>query len=418
MSSKVYILLTASLIIISGIAEAKCRYSKTQPAQIRACALLGDLAAQKDYVSYFAKTNDLTLIGESNRQWIEEMAANGDSTGERAMALLALSGKFGEKNEEDAYKWMEKAAEHDDAAAQMQLSDWLTEGFAGKKEPDTAKQWLTRAAKNGNPEAQYKLAQNLMLDSSPENVKEACKLYKESAPNYAPSARQAGECYERGTGVELSEKEAEKWYKKAAEAKDPIAQRRLARLLLQKTEKESHIEAAKWLKAASEQNDAQSQYWLGALYATGKGVKQNPSEMMYYYRKSADNGYAPAQMVVGYLLETGSGTQKNDAEAVKWYQKAAEQGDMNALYNLGLKYAKGEGVAQDFVLAHVCFNLAAAAGNIQAGQMRDAAAALLNPTQLAEAQRLAREWQPGNSFGKGQPVMNGYNKEKEEAFLR
>ena len=68
-----------------------------------------------------------------------------------------------------------------------------------------------------------------------------------------------------------------------------------------------------------------------------------------------------------------------------------------ASYNLGIMYAKGEGVPQDYVLTHMWFNLSAAQGNDNAVTNRDIAAGLMTSDQLAEAQRLAREWKPSSN---------------------
>jgi len=81
------------------------------------------------------------------------------------------------------------------------------------------------------------------------------------------------------------------------------------------------------------------------------------------------------------------------AEAVKLYRKAAEQGNAYAQYNLGFMYGNGEGVPQDYVEAHKWFNLAAAQGLQTAIASRDIAASKMTREQIAEAQRLAREWQ-------------------------
>jgi TPR repeat protein len=72
----------------------------------------------------------------------------------------------------------------------------------------------------------------------------------------------------------------------------------------------------------------------------------------------------------------------------------AEQGDALAQYNLGLMYNAGEGVPQDYVLAHMWLNLAVARGYTTAKTNRDIAANLMTSEQIAEAQRLAREWKP------------------------
>ena len=57
-------------------------------------------------------------------------------------------------------------------------------------------------------------------------------------------------------------------------------------------------------------------------------------------------------------------------------------------------YDNGQGVPQDYVQAHMWFNLAAAQGNKLATKNRDRIARRMTPTQLAEAQRLALAWRP------------------------
>jgi TPR repeat protein len=57
-------------------------------------------------------------------------------------------------------------------------------------------------------------------------------------------------------------------------------------------------------------------------------------------------------------------------------------------------YEQGDGVLQDYVLAYMWYNLAAAQGAGVAAKDRDRVAARMTPEQIAEAQRLAREWKP------------------------
>ena len=52
----------------------------------------------------------------------------------------------------------------------------------------------------------------------------------------------------------------------------------------------------------------------------------------------------------------------------------------------------GRGVPQDFVQAHMWDNLAAAHGETRSAEARDALAQRMTPAQIAEAQKLAREW--------------------------
>ena len=57
-------------------------------------------------------------------------------------------------------------------------------------------------------------------------------------------------------------------------------------------------------------------------------------------------------------------------------------------------YANGQGMPQDYVQAHMWLNLSAAQGHVNATKNRDTIAAKMTPAQLAEAQKLAREWMP------------------------
>ncbi len=94
------------------------------------------------------------------------------------------------------------------------------------------------------------------------------------------------------------------------------------------------------------------------------------------------------------MYDKGQGVPHDYTQAVNWYRKAAEQGYATARYNLGAMYDKGHGVPQDFVLAHMWLNLAAAQGDSEAKKLRDELAEKMTPSQIAEAQRLAREWRP------------------------
>jgi TPR repeat protein len=51
-------------------------------------------------------------------------------------------------------------------------------------------------------------------------------------------------------------------------------------------------------------------------------------------------------------------------------------------------------VAQDYVRAHMWYNLSASNGNAEAVIDRDELAKKMSAAQIAEAQKLAREWKP------------------------
>ena len=124
----------------------------------------------------------------------------------------------------------------------------------------------------------------------------------------------------------------------------------------------------------------------------GQGMPQDHAEALKWFRLGANQGDARAQYYLGAVYANGQGVPQDHAEASKWFRLAADQGDARAQYNLGAMYANGQGVPQDLVLAHMWFNLSAAGGYPE--QVRDEIAEHMTPTQIAEAQKLAREWEP------------------------
>jgi uncharacterized protein len=81
-----------------------------------------------------------------------------------------------------------------------------------------------------------------------------------------------------------------------------------------------------------------------------------------------------------------------DVDALTQFEADAERGRADALYNLGLAYSTGQGVSVDFIAAHKWFNLAAVRGVEEAKSWRAQISREMNAAQIAEAQRLAREW--------------------------
>ena len=81
-----------------------------------------------------------------------------------------------------------------------------------------------------------------------------------------------------------------------------------------------------------------------------------------------------------------------DVDSLAQFERDARTGRPEALYNLGLAYSTGQGVTQDYVAAHKWFNLAAMRGVNEAKGWRNQIAEEMNAGQIAQAQKLAREW--------------------------
>ena len=80
--------------------------------------------------------------------------------------------------------------------------------------------------------------------------------------------------------------------------------------------------------------------------------------------------------------------------AVQEFRLLAEQGHAQAQVNLGIMSSQGRGVPKDNVQAYRWYTLAAGQGDDLAGNFKDLLEKSMTLGQLAEAQRLAREWTP------------------------
>ena len=222
-----------------------------------------------------------------------------------------------------------------------------------------------------------------------------------AAQGHADAQALVGRMYADGRGVRQDNTEAVRWFRHAAEQGHDLAQAELGfRHLLEIAVPRDDIEAARWVRWVAERGNDFAQDRLGVIYDEGKGVTQDYAEAVRWFRRAAEQGNARAQHALGKMHGQGKGVPQDYAEAVRWHRQAAEQGLTVAQFMLGLLCAAGRGMPQDYVQAHKWINLAAARSSASdpwredAVQTRDEVASLMTPAQIAEAQRLAREWEP------------------------
>ena len=135
--------------------------------------------------------------------------------------------------------------------------------------------------------------------------------------------------YEMGQGVTQDDKEAVKWFRKAAKQgltfRVNVTPEFLPALLA--WDQKDYAMALRLSRPLAEQGDTWAQGLLGSMYRHGQGVP------------------------------------KDYAEAVKWFRKAAKQGNAGGQAMLSKMYGRGEGVLKDPVMSYVWMNVAAASGH-------------------------------------------------------
>ena len=108
---------------------------------------------------------------------------------------------------------------------------------------------------------------------------------------------------------------------------------------------------------------------------------------------------------MGWRYDEGEAGVRDCGKAGEWYEKAAARGDVGVQIWLGSMYVNGrrsyvgrgrgwsEDVPQDLVRAHLWLSLAAARGSKTARRKLNEVIMKMTPAQVAEAQKLAQEWE-------------------------
>ena len=96
---------------------------------------------------------------------------------------------------------------------------------------------------------------------------------------------------------------------------------------------------AKWYRKAAEQGDAIAQNNLATMYYTGQGIRRHYVQAAKFCRKSAEQGSVPAQYSLGYMYAKGVGVPQDYVQAHKWFDLAATRGNKKATIRRDL-YAK------------------------------------------------------------------------------
>lgn len=245
---------------------------------------------------------------------------------------------------------------------------------------------IRKAAERGHRGAQVALA-NLYYKGNgvPKDAGQAAFWYRRAASAGGTfdgrAALALARLYMAGEGVVRDLDEASKWVDLAIQRLDAYEQRIAA------------------LKKKAERGDTESQYRLGVKYLVGEmpvgaGTVVAIGQGIAWLRKAAIAGSNGALIFLASAHRVGHwGVPKNTNRAIQWYKVGAKRGDAGAQYALGEMYAKGEGVEQNYLVAYVWYNLAAASSEQPfrklATLMRNAIEAALTPAERSKLQAIS-----------------------------
>jgi TPR repeat protein len=250
--------------------------------------------------------------GQSETETFEETLAkaeHGNAEAQNKLGHIYAMGLRVAKDEAEAVKWYRKAAEQGHILAQYELGTCYAQGQGVEKNDAEAVKWYRKAAERGNLRAQKRLG-----------------LY-----------------YSRGLGVEKDEAEAMKWHRKAAEQGDAFEQWVLGnhysmgntlvenesdfvKFYIKNSNLKTPIpvmrdrEAVKWYRKAAEQGFVLAQRDLGECYANGKGLVKNELLAYQWYLLASVNGDETARENVPKLEAKLAAEQRAEGQrlATEW----------------------------------------------------------------------------------------------------
>lgn len=151
-----------------------------------------------------------------------------------------------------------------------------------------------------------------------------------------------------------------------------------------------YVKALRLYRLAAEQGHAEAAFSVANFYFIGRAVPQDYVEYEKWLKRAADLGSADAMLAFSFHYAIS-----DRVEADKWrrlaeikFRERAERGDSASQYMLS-------SIVVDNVEKHMWLNICASGSGLMARQAALAREKLSNQmtaAQVAEAQKLAREW--------------------------
>lgn len=292
--------------------------------------------------------------------WLRLAAVQGYVETYGLLARLYGQGAGVPKDEKQAFYWGQKAL---DAGASNAYYDMTNVVKAFAIEKDSVFRWHLRMAEAGVPQGM---------------------LY-------------VGDSYDHGDGVAVNEKEAERWWNKAASHGVERARKSLDRLALRRKLRDKENSAAVQLQANAKDGTAAS------LMALARYLDQTRKfdDAVAAYRDAVKLGSVDAKFALGLKLADPDRTQSQQREGFELIVQAAAEKEAQALQWLRTTYLFGGTVQRNLIAAYALdfltsyVNDEGVATNLP--QYKPTFDDALTAAEVANAQQLVRDMlKPGN----------------------
>lgn len=215
-------------------------------------------------------------------------------------AKAIMKGDPAQRDLERAYELMRVAAKQNHLQAKASLGYMLYSGRGVSANEQEGLRLLKEAADEGSPTAAFNYAK-IVMDQSEGKTDVALSYMKKAADSDMEKAQiTLAECYYFGDkGIPVDYKEALKYYERAAEKGNPLAENA-----------------------------------VGGIYYNGLGVPFDRKKGTEYFQKAAEKGMPRAQVHLAHVYLMGDILPKSKVEALKWLFRANVQGEVTARVTL------------------------------------------------------------------------------------
>jgi TPR repeat protein len=360
----------------------------------RQAADSGDAAGQYDLGILYASGKQIERDYDEALVWIRRSADQGYGDALKELELMRVLGLTSLEDYAALFTRSKVRADRGETNAQFALGLMYDLGLGVTQDWEMAILWYRKAAEKGIlPAAKYLAA--ICKLSKPEEAIRWTKILAEHGE--ADAAFELAEAYTQGRGVTQNDGEGVKWYLRAGQLGNVLAEAELGMIY---GSGRGHVpknasESVRWFRRAADHGNQFAQVSLGEAYELGDGVAQDYREAMYWYWRAdrntsggpttsilckreaqtriglmyfhgflsdpskweiavrwllqpAQEGDSRAQFSLAEIYFNGGwGVAANQAEAARWHLAAGGQGNLGSLMRLAEMYAEGIGVEKD-----------------------------------------------------------------------
>lgn len=186
---------------------------------------------------------------------------------------------------ESMFKGHLENARAGDPEAQYEVGIMYLKGQGVEQNRESAIEWLKAAAASGNPLAEGKLSRIEEQESKFEELK------AQADSGDVDAQYEVAMMYLKGRGVATIGSAALRYLQKAADEGDEKAISRLGIISYKGEVGDADYKKALQLFSRVSSTSVLAQYYLGEMYASGAGVRQNYATAIDWYKKAAEGGF-------------------------------------------------------------------------------------------------------------------------------